>query len=123
MGHNEKTMDLIIFYILRTGVIIAGLLVVAGGSIWLLHFFNSVPHYRFFSSGTAHFPPLSELLKKALSFDGISLIQTGILVLIITPIFRVIFSFISFLTQKDAIYSLFTLIVILNLLFSFFGYK
>jgi len=120
---SEKGMDLVIAYILRIGVLLAAALVFAGGVIWLSGFFSKVPDYHFFSRDLSHFPGLLNIVKKTAVLDGTSLIQAGVLVLILTPVLRVVFSFVSFLIQKDKIYILCTLIVLLNLVYSLFGHN
>lgn len=58
----------------------------------------------------------------ALGGDGRYIAQLGLLVLIATPIARVIFSAIAFLRQRDFLYVLITLIVLSVLLYSVFFY-
>lgn len=50
-----------------------------------------------------------------------AIIQFGILVLIATPIARVAFSLAAFLREKDWMYTLFTLVVLLVLMYSLVG--
>lgn len=120
-GLSEKRMAFIIGYILRIGVICAGVLVLAGGIIFLMIHAKTVVDFRVFDRGAGMFPGIRDITRYAAALDGVSLIQAGILVLIATPVLRVIFSLLSFVIQKDRIYSVFSAVVLLNLLFSLFG--
>jgi len=59
----------------------------------------------------------------ALSFKGAGFIQLGLLLLILTPIARVIFSIAGFAKEKDFLYVAVTTIVLILLLFSLAGGK
>jgi len=61
---------------------------------------------------------ISGILSEAIAFHARGLIQLGLLVLILTPIGRVTFSVFAFLYQRDWMYVVFTLIVLLLLLSS-----
>ncbi len=54
------------------------------------------------------------------SFDGISYITLGLMVLIATPIIRVLYSIYFFGNQKNRLYMLITVIVFFNLVFAIF---
>ena len=57
-------------------------------------------------------------MSAALSRDGGGIIQLGILLLIATPVARVVFSVFAFSIQRDWLYTLVTLIVLAVLVFS-----
>jgi len=56
-----------------------------------------------------------------LNFRGRDIIQLGLLVLIATPVARVIFSLIGFLIEKDWIYVAITAVVLIILSVSLFS--
>ena len=56
-----------------------------------------------------------------LHLSGKSIIQFGLLLLIATPVARVIFSFIGFVIERDYLYMALTLIVLAVLLYSLIG--
>ncbi len=62
----------------------------------------------------------SQLFYGFFSFDGISYIVLGLIVLIATPIMRVIYSIYFFGNQKNRVYLLITIIVFFNLMFAIF---
>lgn len=52
-------------------------------------------------------------------FDGMAIIQLGILFLIVTPLMRIIFALIGYLKEKDYTYVLVSLIVLAIMIVSF----
>ncbi len=104
--------------LLRTGVLLAALLVFAGGILYLVRYGGATPEL-----GSFHGEP--EMLDRVLSItlaasrlNPRGIIQFGLIVLIATPILRVVFSFFSFLQEGDYLYTVLTLIVMIILFFS-----
>ena len=62
-----------------------------------------------------------EVGKFALHGDGRAIIEIGLLLLIATPVMRVAFSMVAFALEKDRLYVVLTLIVLVILLLSLFG--
>ena len=100
-------MDETIAGILRLGVSTAAILAVIGMAIYLKNSGGAAPNYRTFRA--------VKLPKGWL--------PAAILMLIMTPIARVIFSVIAFAREKDTTYVVITLIVLALLAFGWFtGY-
>jgi uncharacterized membrane protein len=114
---TDKHMDELMGLLLRTGVILAACIVLVGGLVYLAR--HPYPmDYRVFRGEPERLRVISRIFSEATAFDGRGLIQLGLLVLILTPIARVTFSVIAFLYQRDWMYVVFTLIVLLLLLSS-----
>ncbi|MCL5238958.1 MAG: DUF1634 domain-containing protein [Candidatus Marsarchaeota archaeon] len=64
---------------------------------------------------TAQFP-LQDVAASLGNLDGLSFILLGLMVLVATPILRVAISVVAFAKERNALYTLITLIVLLNLL-------
>jgi len=64
---------------------------------------------------------VSGIVRGAILLDARSWIQLGLLVLIATPVARVLFSIFAFAAQRDRTYVAITLIVATVLLYSLFG--
>lgn len=62
--------------------------------------------------------PLQSLVSGALAMNASSFLSLGLLVLIATPIIRVVTSFISFLVEKDWRFAAITLVVLATVLVS-----
>lgn len=117
----DKKIDLWMAALLRTGVLLAALLVLAGGGLYLAKERGPVPNYHFFQGEPPEFRTISGIFHEALRFSGPGLIQLGLLVLIATPIARVAFSVVAFLYQRDWTYVAVTLIVLGLLCYSLLG--
>ena len=64
---------------------------------------------------------MSGIVRGALGMSGRAIIQLGLLLLIATPVARVLFSAIAFALEHDYVYVFITLIVLGILLYSLFG--
>ena len=107
--------------LLRSGVIIAGAVVLFGGIFYLLHYGSSFPDYRVFRGEPADLRDVAGIVKDSLSFSSRGLIQLGLLLLIATPVLRVVFSILAFALQRDWTYVATTLIVLSVLIYSLSG--
>jgi uncharacterized membrane protein len=109
---SDRRIEQVIGTLLQVGVLLSAAVVVAGG-VWLLVDCGSgSPHYE-------RFRPLDPALRTA---GGViaslrhanpeSLIQFGLLLLIATPVARVVLSLVAFALQRDRVYVTVTLIVL-----------
>jgi uncharacterized membrane protein len=115
--HVQKWMGAL----LRGGVILAAILVLSGGVVYLARHSGAAPDYHAFRGEPAELRAISGISRQALAGSGPGLIQAGLLILIATPIARVAFSVLAFLYQRDWIYVLLTLIVLGLLGYSLLG--
>lgn len=115
---KDKDMQVIIGWILRGGVIISMLIVFIGGVIFLYNHGHSTPNYHEFKKVPYFIHNMPGILNGVLNRRGQAIIQLGILLLIITPIMRVAFSVIGFVIEKDYLYTVITIIVLLIILVS-----
>jgi uncharacterized membrane protein len=120
-ARTDKRIDEWMGLLLRSGVILAASIVLIGGVVYLVR--HPYPmNYRVFQSEPENLRTVSGILREALAFHGQGLIQLGLLVLIATPIARVVFSVFAFLSQRDWTYVVFTLFVLGLLLYSLLGH-
>jgi uncharacterized membrane protein len=105
-------MESIIGNLLRAGVVLAAAVVLAGG-VWYLADSGSRPvDYRHFRPDTRGLHSLATLPRPE------ALILAGLLILIATPVARVVFSLVAFALERDRVYVAVTAIVLLTLLYS-----
>lgn len=117
---TDKHIDDLMGLLLRTGVIMAASLVLAGGILFL--FRHPAPmNYRTFHGEPQDYRTVLGAIHDARSLTGRGLIQLGLLLLIATPVARVAFSVFAFIYERDWKYVFFTLVVLSLLLFSLFG--
>ena len=109
---GDKDVQVILGTLLRVGVIVSTAVVLLGGIIFLTTQGNHVVSFSDFKSEEAKFSSVAEILSGLRTFDGLAIIQIGVLLLIFTPIARVVFSIFSFLIEKDYMYVAIGIIVL-----------
>ena len=106
--------------LLRYGVLFSGVVVLAGGILYLIKYGTMTPDYVNFRLAPESLRGIGGIFAQAFQFQPAGLIQLGLLLLIATPVARVVFSVFAFFRQRDYLYMVITLIVLAILLFSFF---
>jgi uncharacterized membrane protein len=120
-GWTDDWVDHFLGNLLRAGVILAAAVVLFGGVLYLVRHGEERPDHRVFRGEPARLCSPSGIVVEALAFRSQGIIQLGLLLLIATPIARVIFSIIAFALQRDHTYVIITMIVLVVLLFSLFS--
>src|SRR5271168_4848670 len=115
---TDKQLDTAIANMLRLGVTVAAVVVFLGGILSLRNLPATLPSYAHFQPDTL--PTVSGLLHAVVHLDPASIIQFGLLLLIATPILRVVFCVVGFALQRDRLYVAISTTVLLILLYSFF---
>ena len=121
IGWTDERLENIVGRILQIGVIAAASIVLIGGVLYLSRYGSVSPHYDVFHGEPADLRSVSGIMMSAISFHTRGLIQLGVLLLIATPIARVVFSIIAFALQRDRTCIVVTLIVLGVLFYSLFG--
>ncbi|MFC4212914.1 DUF1634 domain-containing protein [Pedobacter lithocola] len=109
---SDKDIQIILGRLLRAGVIISMSIVLIGGSIFLIHNKGAITDYKVFKPELSKFSSINAIFKGVLTFHGDAIVQFGILMLIFTPIARIVFAIFSFLIEKDYLYVLIGLIIL-----------
>lgn len=118
---GDKDIQQLIGKLLRYGVLTAGVITFIGGVFYLYQKGQGIPNYTEFTGETLDYTTLSGILRGITTFNATEIIQFGVVVLIATPILRVLFSLFAFILEKDKLYILITLIVLSILTFSMLG--
>ncbi|HWZ26426.1 MAG TPA: DUF1634 domain-containing protein [Verrucomicrobiae bacterium] len=118
---QDQRMDQIMAVLLRSGVSLAAGLVFIGGIVYLSRHDLPAINYRVFQGEPQELRTVSGILREAATFHGRGLIQLGLLVLIATPVARVLFSVLAFVYEKDWTYVAITMIVLALLCYSLIG--
>lgn len=118
---DDDRVEGLISHLLRAGVVIAALVVIGGAVPYLAS--NSRAHvsYRTFQGEPEDLKSVAGILHDAFSGNPRGVMQLGLLLLIATPIARVLFSAVAFAIERDRMYVGFTLLVLAVLLYSLFG--
>ena len=118
---TDARVEGIIGTLLQGGVITSGLVVLAGGILYALRFAHAPIEYRNFVAGQESLRGFRGVGRDALHGDARAIIECGLLLLIATPVARVLFSIFAFELEGDRLYVLLTVIVFLILIYSLFG--
>jgi uncharacterized membrane protein len=118
---DDRGIEVMIGNLLRAGVLIAAAVVVFGAVVYLSHYAFRPANFSVFRGEAAALRTLPAIVKGAVHFDGKSIIQFGLLLLIATPVARVLLSVIGFADERDYLYVALTLIVLAVLLYSLIG--
>lgn len=120
-GWNDTRLDQILGNLLRLGVLTAAAIVLLGGCVFLArHGSERMPSYREFHGERALYRNVGAIVRGVLDGRGRGIIQFGLLVLIATPVARVVFSVIAFALERDYLYVAVTVSVLIVLLCSLF---
>jgi uncharacterized membrane protein len=114
----DKDVQVILGTLLRVGVISSMTVVLIGGLIYLFSGHANVVDYRDFNAGKSGLSSVAAVYRGVLHMDGASIIQFGTLLLIFTPVARVVFSIFSFLIERDYLYVLIGLLVLVVIMIS-----
>jgi len=120
---KDERIDRAIGIILRTGVMLAALLVAAGGIYYLAGHESTQPSFAHFQGAPASLTHIRGIAKGAASLDPLFIIQLGLIVLMATPVVRVIACVVGFTWEKDWTYVVVSLIVLAALLVSLIGHS
>jgi uncharacterized membrane protein len=119
---GDQDVELIIGNLLRYGVITSIVIAFIGGALYLYqHGLEKMPDYTVFKGEDPKYTSLPAILKGLRSLSAGEIIQFGVVVLIATPILRIALSLVAFAIEKDRLYVVITLIVLLIMLGSMFG--
>lgn len=116
---QDTDLEMVIGQLLRYGVLLSSVIVAAGGIVYLYRHGAEVPLYRQFKGEPAKMKEIKPLWQAVLRGEGRPLIQLGLMVQIATPITRILFSVFGYLLEKDYLYTVITLLVLLVILWNF----
>jgi len=120
---TDQRIEIWVGVMLRTGVMLAAAIVLFGGILYLAHNHGPRPDYSHFAAEPAHLITFSGILHGVAALNPESIIMLGLLVLIATPVARVVMCIVGFLFERDRLYTVVSTIVLLILLYSLFLHK
>jgi uncharacterized membrane protein len=111
-------METMMGRLLQAGVLLASAVVLTGGFLYLRTHLGSVANYRVFAGEPAGLRSARGLLRLLMTGDPAAVIQVGILLLIATPVARVVFAVVGFALERDRFYVAVSLTVLAVLMAS-----
>ncbi len=118
---SDQTIESMVSVVLRSGVLLSASIVLAGGIYFLILHGDEIADYRTFRGEPSIDRMVGQIIGGAIDLRARSIIQAGILLLIATPIARVIVSLAGFALERDGKYVAITAIVLAILLYSLTG--
>lgn len=115
---TDQDLDISVAAMLRFGVSLSALVVLIGGVLWLRHPLVVHPDYTHFNPGDPALRTLTGTIQGTIDFAPKSIIQLGLIVLIATPVARVVFCVIGFARQRNLLYVAVSSVVLTILLYS-----
>ena len=112
MQKEKEELDLVMGKILRAGIFLSILFMFIG---FVLYLFSGQQVISL--KNLEQFNPVTYVKSHSI-FDAVTFMLLGAFMLILTPIFRVISTFIIFVKTKDKMYTIFTAVVMVIILVS-----
>ncbi|RYY36283.1 MAG: DUF1634 domain-containing protein [Sphingobacteriaceae bacterium] len=110
-------LQIIIGNLLRIGVLASIVIAALGGIIFLLHHGAEQANYTQFKGIPLYAQP-AHIFNSIFELKGGAIIQAGIILLIATPVLRLLFAAVGFVIEKDHLYTFITLLVLSIITFS-----
>lgn len=105
---------------LRGGLILSFIVIMFGGILYLYSNGHEIPDYSTFKGEPQDFKTIQGIFSLAFQGHSLGIILLGILILIATPVIRVVLCICAFAIQKDFLYIIIGSFVFLTLLYSLF---
>lgn len=107
--------------LLRLGVVLSVTISLVGFIKLFLEGFTMPKKYSMLDLGDTSEQVWTKFWESLIKGEGMAIIQLGILILIFTPLMRIIFALIGYLKEKDYIYVVISSIVLAIMTISFFA--
>lgn len=118
VASSPRAMELFIGYMLRVGVILSGTICIVGGVLYLARYGGTQVDFTEFRGAVQPYRSFSGIWQGLCAWEPLALVQTGVALLLATPILRVVFSVFAFLFERDYLYVTITGIVLAVILFN-----
>jgi uncharacterized membrane protein len=121
-GHgqfDDRMMETIMGRLLQVGVLLASFVMLAGGILYVRAHHAATPDYRVFKSEPEALRHVGGVAKGVAAGESAAVIQLAVLLLIATPVARVVVALIGFGIERDKLYIAVSTVVLAVLLFGF----
>ncbi|HEX4322712.1 MAG TPA: DUF1634 domain-containing protein [Acidobacteriaceae bacterium] len=115
---DDTALDTKIGILLQTGVFSSAAVVLLGGVLYVAQHGRERPGYQAFHGVPASLNTIHGIVTGVLHGNALAIIQFGLLMLIATPVARVVFSVFAFLAERDYLYVAISALVLAVLLYS-----
>ena len=119
---GDKRLERVISNLLRAGVLLSGFVVLFGGILYVARHGGDPVTYAHFRGQPEVYRSVSDFLKPVIELKSRSIIQLGLLLLIATPVARVLFCLVGFALERDQAYVAISGVVLVVLVISIFAF-
>ncbi len=123
MSWNDKQVETWVGLMLRTGVLLAAAVVLAGGILYMIQNRGPRPDYSRFQGEPVAYSTLHGAATGIATLEPRSIIMFGLLLLVATPIARVGMCIVGFAFERDRMYVAVSSLVLVILLYSVFFHR
>jgi uncharacterized membrane protein len=124
LGHgdhfDDRSMEVTMGRLLQFGVLLASFVMLVGGVLYVRAHHDGTPDYRVFKSEPQGLRHIGGVVRGVAAGDSAAIIQLAVLLLIATPVARVVFALIAFGIERDRLYIGVSAVVLAVLLVGFF---
>jgi uncharacterized membrane protein len=118
---SDHDVEQLVGRLLQLGVVIASVVGLAGSAMLLATHGSDVANFRIFRGESSTLRSVSAAVHGAFTLDPRGMVQLGLVLLIATPIARVMFALVGFARQKNWMYVGISAIVLALLAYSLTG--
>ena len=118
MRMTDQSLERMVSVLLKSGVLVSGGVVLAGGVLYMFRHGGELASYQDFHGAPSIDRIVPQIVHGAVQLRARSVIQVGVLLLIFTPVARVVLSMVGFAMEKDRTFVTISAIVLAVLLFS-----
>lgn len=115
---DDRRLEMFIGNLLRAGVLLAAAVVLAGGGLFLVQSHSQKASFHTFVTEGNDLRNVGGIIHSAAHLNSEGLIQLGLVLLIATPVARVVLAGVGFYLERDRMYTVVCLIVLAVLTFS-----
>ncbi len=113
MDASDKNIRTVTAILLRVGVYLSMAIVIFGGIVYLYQHGSENVDYSVFYKDKVQYKTITAVFSNLFTSNAIVVIQFGLLMLIFTPIARVILAAIGFALERDYLYVLIGFIILI----------
>ena len=117
---TDHQVDQVIGRLLQIGVLIAAIVTLVGGVLYLRVHSGAAVDYSVYRGVPDGLKSLTGIVHGVLAGNRAALVQLGLVLLILTPMARVALTLGAFIVQKDRLYVMLTAIVLAVLVYGLF---
>lgn len=118
---EDTHLEALLSKVMLWGVLIAAFIMLAGGVVYLVNHAQAPTGDHVFTGEPLDLRSPAAIVRSAFQWHDRSIIQFGVLILLMNPLLRVILAFFGYLRQKNATYLAVSLFLIAILTYSLFA--